>query len=420
MISLLTRLTPTLAKKTLVSNLIPKSAVLTQIEQLNYRADDLWKSVLSVSSQGSKKGRGKRRGGSKAKDLNLGQNIGDGKLKIEWPGLNADITNRNQVNRMKIIGEDTEREKRLVEIRNQMDKFRRISIAPHERGFTGGTLNGKSIGPPLSYDDVDFTKFDSRILEYKTMVAHKSILGKKKTVSCFAVTGNHDGIIGYGLGKGSTTSGAIKMAKARASQRLIYIERYENRTLFHDFYEEYYFTKIYAEKKPKGYGLVCHRAIKLLCKLIGIQDIYVKIEGSRNAKNVTKAFLSGLLNQKKFADIANEKNLHVVEFKPEMDNFPVVLAEAKNPILENNLQSNDQYQRNINLYLFQNRYRLDNKKKVPFYNDYPSYKHYCVLRDRENEQKKARIDRLKLLSDDKLFNNYPKKPQPKAEAAAEE
>lgn len=42
------------------------------------RSNELWKSVLSVSSQGSKKGRGKRRGGGKAKDLNLGQTIGDG------------------------------------------------------------------------------------------------------------------------------------------------------------------------------------------------------------------------------------------------------------------------------------------------------------------------------------------------------
>lgn len=54
---------------------------------------------------------------------------------------------------MKIIGEDTDREKRLVEIRNKMDKFKRISIAPHERGFTGSSLNGKSIGQPVSYDD---------------------------------------------------------------------------------------------------------------------------------------------------------------------------------------------------------------------------------------------------------------------------
>lgn len=54
---------------------------------------------------------------------------------------------------MKIVGEDVDREKKLTEIRNQMDKFKKISVPPHERGFTSSSLNGKSIGAPVSYDD---------------------------------------------------------------------------------------------------------------------------------------------------------------------------------------------------------------------------------------------------------------------------
>ncbi len=54
---------------------------------------------------------------------------------------------------------------------------------------------------------------------------------------------------------------------------------------------------MYAEKRPKGYGIVSHRIIKKVCELIGVKDVYVKIEGSSNPKNVVKAFLSGLLNQ---------------------------------------------------------------------------------------------------------------------------
>ena len=54
---------------------------------------------------------------------------------------------------MEIIGEDVDREKKLTEIRNQMDKFKKISVPPHERGFTSSSLDGKSIGAPVSYDD---------------------------------------------------------------------------------------------------------------------------------------------------------------------------------------------------------------------------------------------------------------------------
>lgn len=259
------------------------------------KAYDLWKSVLMVSNQGSKKGRGKR--GNRRKDLNMGQNLGDGKLQIEWPGLNKEIIQRNELSSIRIIGEDKDREKRLAEIRNKMDKFKRISIPPHERGFTGSSLAGKSVGAPVSYDDVDFSKFDTRIIHYQTMISHKSILGKKKVISCFVITGNGAGIIGYGKGKGSTAAGAIRLAKVKASQRLLYINLYENRTLFHNFYEEYYFTKIYAEKMPAGYGLVCHRIIKKLCELVGVKDVYAKVEGSTNPKNIVKAFIGGLLNQ---------------------------------------------------------------------------------------------------------------------------
>jgi small subunit ribosomal protein S5 len=222
------------------------------------------------------------------------------------------------------------------------------------------------------------------------MLAHKSILGKKKTISCFAVTGNREGIIGYGTGKGPTASGALKLAKAHASQRLLKIDLFENRTLFHDFYEEYYHTKVYAEKKPKGYGLVCHRLIKKICQLLGIKDIYVKVEGSSNGLNITKAFLSGLLNQKKYSDIANAKDLFLVEFKPENNYYPNVLAapeKFKNNQKNDNVKENEEkyeneYLRDFNLFLFDNRLRAEKKKKLPFYYHDPSYKLYCKLRDK--------------------------------------
>lgn len=110
--------------------------------------------MLSVSNQGSKKGRGKGKG--RAKDLNLGQKFGDGKLQVKYPGLNEDIPllkSGGDVPQIKVIGEDLDREKRLTELRNKMDRFRRITVSPFERGFTGSSLAGKPIGPPESYDD---------------------------------------------------------------------------------------------------------------------------------------------------------------------------------------------------------------------------------------------------------------------------
>lgn len=65
----------------------------------------------------------------------------------------------------------------------------------------------------------------------------------------------------------------------------------------HDFYTQFWRTKIFVSKKPKGYGLVCHRIIKACCELIGIKDLHAKVEGSTTPQYIIKAFLIGLLKQ---------------------------------------------------------------------------------------------------------------------------
>ena len=272
------------------------------------------------------------------------------------------------------------------------------------------------------------------------MIMHKSKLGKKKTIGCFVITGNRKGILGnsprfasrngadrthrvccfsgYGLGKSSLSSSAIAQAKAIASKNLLHFNFYENRTLLHNFYEEYSYTEIYAEKVPEGHGLKCHRVIKRICQLVGIKDLYAKVEGSRNPMNITKAFICGLLNQQSYSEIAEEKKLHLVEFKPELRYFPQVLAspsqlketgpakspavaskapetkpDATSPVADDALpfESDADYlkrvkhhekENDLSLYLFNNRAILEKKTRKPFYANYPTYLRYCELRDK--------------------------------------
>ena len=73
--------------------------------------------------------------------------------------------------------------------------------------------------------------------------------------------------------------------------------------VFHDFYTQFGRTKIFVSQKFPGYGLVCHRAIKAVCEIIGIKDIHAKIEGTTNVQHIVKAFLIGLLRQVSFVKI---------------------------------------------------------------------------------------------------------------------
>lgn len=108
-----------------------------------------------------------------------------------------------------------------------------------------------------------------------------------------------------------------------------------------------------------GYGLHCHRAVITLCKLIGIKDMYCKVEGSVNLLNITRALFTGLANQVRSCDPiqarssvwrglfleqtsftlftlqethqkrADKKQLHVVEFQEHRGPLPQVVASPR-------------------------------------------------------------------------------------------
>lgn len=55
-------------------------------------------------------------------------------------------------------------------------------------------------------------------------------LGRKSRISAFVVTGNGNGLAGFALAKAPASKAALKTAKNRAGQKLIYIPRYKEHT----------------------------------------------------------------------------------------------------------------------------------------------------------------------------------------------
>ncbi|PSN34288.1 hypothetical protein C0J52_26005 [Blattella germanica] len=231
-----------------------------------YPADFLWKGVTSVSNAGRKRGRGKGVGKKMAKNLNKGQVIGVGKANIIWPGLTVPILRGREVVKQQQLPEDPERENKLIQLRNEMGVFRSLKLSPLERGWSGNRMPGRSIGPPDPRGEDTFEGFDTKVLELKSVFNMKGNLGRRRQMSVLAVTGNKNGSAGFALGKATDGKTAIRQAKNRSGQKLVYIEIFNNHTVYHDFFCQFGKTKIFVEKKPEGYGLVCHRAIKSACE----------------------------------------------------------------------------------------------------------------------------------------------------------
>ncbi|XP_033339203.2 mitochondrial ribosomal protein S5 [Megalopta genalis] len=347
----------------------------------------LWKAVTSVSNAGRRRGRGK--GLPRIKNLNRGQKIGVGKIGIVFPGLNSPLSRGNSYVTREPLPDDPEREKALITLQNHSN-FKRYKVHALKRGWTSASIAGRKIGPPDPIDNESFEGFESWIMTSKTVNIMTSHFGRTKRYRISVVTGNGNGLVGFSSVTGADAKATIKRAKNRAGQRLTYLERYNNHTVLYDFYTQFHRTKIFVKQMPEGYGIKAHRIIRVICEAVGIKNIHANIEGSLNPQYIIKAFFIGLLKQKTYQQLADEKQLHLVEFKKESDYFPKVIASPENPRSE--IRSHEVIK--FNSYIMGGKMVLKKKRPPPFYTKLPSYENHLRKMERRRDHDNVRI-RLK-------------------------
>uniref|UniRef100_A0A8C9FJE8 Mitochondrial ribosomal protein S5 n=1 Tax=Pavo cristatus TaxID=9049 RepID=A0A8C9FJE8_PAVCR len=132
---------------------VPQNVTVQQCRQSSFfntsTAEQLWKGALAETGVGVKKGRGKRRKKKLKKNLNRGQEIGEGRSGFLWPGLNAPLiqsgrvqalTQRKKEERDKIQSE-------IIQQRDTWEKKRKIKIK-REGGWSGKCWGGVLLDPP--------------------------------------------------------------------------------------------------------------------------------------------------------------------------------------------------------------------------------------------------------------------------------
>ncbi|GMT09520.1 hypothetical protein PFISCL1PPCAC_817, partial [Pristionchus fissidentatus] len=344
---------------------------------------ELWKTLTSVSKSGMKKGRKNTR--QPIRNLNRFYRIGASPMKVQFPGLNAPLAleERDASSAMNIV-EQTEEEMKgtqmamRTELEQKKTKKRanREKLHPLERGFSGTQIVGQKLGPPPPNDSATFDDFETYCLEVKRTSNMTRVFGRVHTMSTLVFTGNGKGLAGYAVGKAPLhrTSTAIVNAMKTASRKLFYVQLHEDRTIYQDFYAECRNTRVFAQRRPAGFGLTCHPRLQKICEAIGIKDIYVKVEGStKNYLALTHAFITGLLNQETFQQIAERKGLHVVEMSPSRHFLPEKIA---SPIVTG-LKTEDELlpidRLNLDDFYGEGRYPLRKPKPAPFYANLPSH-----------------------------------------------
>ena len=153
-------------------------------------------------------------------------------------------------------------------------------------------------------------------------------------------------------------------------------------------------TQITVLQKPPGYGIVAHRLITSVCELIGIKDLYAKIEGSMNYNHILKAFFLGLLRQRTHQELANEMGLHLVEFRRENYNFPKVVASPENGLVRTKEEIQPNEILDFQVISFDGNKPLIKPKPRPFYEKLPSWEQRLKKVKPQEHHFQHRIDML--------------------------
>lgn len=177
--------------------------------------------------------------------------------------------------------------------------------------------------------------------------------------------------------------------------------------VYHDFFTQFGPTKIFVYQKPEGYGLKCHRVIRSLCEIIGIKNLAAKVEGSKNVNSITKAFLLGLIRQKTHEQMAEEKQLHLVEMRKEHNYFPNVLASPAK------CRTSDEIDKTEILdwtqYCFDGKVIYNKKKFPPFYASHYSYMIHMKKKEKLRGQQDVKLHLIARYGDIRSFltDKYP-------------
>lgn len=375
-------------------------------------ATKIWKSVIGVSSAGAKRGRGKGYARTLTKDFNRGQLIGVGRTKMTLGGLNTQVLKAGKVTKLQELGKNAQFDARVQEERDKMVGFRKFIQSPLDRGWSGKRSHGKSAGRPVSNEAEEedlFEGFDSTIVMSRFVHKMSGIHGRTRISQAMVVVGNGNGLAGFGFARGKYGQPVVRHARDIAAKQLVYIPRWENHTVLHDFHSKYYDTLVFVERKPRGYGLECQRVIEAICKHFGITDLKVTTRNSSNTINLVKAFFVGLVNQRPYQQMADEKKLHLVDMRNETFNYPMVLASPSSglPILTEDQIKANKNELDFTFYINEGRIRLTKPPFRPKHIDGPTYYKYLDKIDQFGGREQAKLEMAAKYGNKEVLDVFP-------------
>src|SRR5258708_811931 len=117
--------------------------------------------------------------------------------------------------------------------------------------------------------------------------------GRRFSIRALVVVGDHNGHVGYGLGKAKEYTEAIRKGVEDAKKNLIEIPL-TGATIPFMVKTSYGASEVMLKPASAGTGVIAGGAIRAVMEAVGIRDILTKSLGSSNAANTINATLAAL------------------------------------------------------------------------------------------------------------------------------
>ena len=134
--------------------------------------------------------------------------------------------------------------------------------------------------------------------------------GRRFNFSALVVVGDRKGKVGVGLGKAGEVADAIRKGGEMARGAMVSVSL-RDATIPHEVFAHYCGAKVLLRPASPGTGIIAGKTVRAVLESAGVKDILSKSLGSKNAANVVKATLQGLLSLRLREDIYGGRGIQI-------------------------------------------------------------------------------------------------------------
>jgi small subunit ribosomal protein S5 len=137
-------------------------------------------------------------------------------------------------------------------------------------------------------------EFEQKLLDIRR-TARMVSGGRRFSFRALVVIGNKKGKVGVGLAKGADVTIAVEKAVNQAKKVLIEVPITDNKSISQMVEAKFGAAKVMLKPAQKGKGIIAGGAVRVICNLLGIENVVSKIIGrTTNKLNNAQATIEAL------------------------------------------------------------------------------------------------------------------------------